>query len=139
MDRDDLLERLEACAEDCWGELACEAAAEIRSLRVELERRKYDGIHTCHDQCQRVACVLRRENEALRAQVEQERAAKYSTFTDGMEAAAEICGSLAETTYDDTDSFDAATGCEAAIMSVVRQQRREQSAARRPDRGRGTP
>jgi len=51
-----------------------EAAAEIRSLRAEIERRKYDSVHTCHDQCQRAACVLRRENEALRAQVEQERA-----------------------------------------------------------------
>lgn len=46
-------------------------AAEIRSLRTEIERREYDGIHTCHDQCQRAACVLRRENEALREQVEQ--------------------------------------------------------------------
>lgn len=50
----------------------------------------------------------------------------YKTFTDGMEAAAQICGSLAETTYDDTDAFEAATGCEAAIMQVVREQRKEQ-------------
>jgi hypothetical protein len=56
------------------GQVMRNAAAEIRSLRAEIERRKYDGVHTCHDQCQRVACVLRRENEALRAQVEQERA-----------------------------------------------------------------
>jgi hypothetical protein len=48
--------------------------AEIHSLRAEIERRKYDGVHTCHDQCQRAACLLRRENEALRAQVEKERA-----------------------------------------------------------------
>lgn len=50
----------------------------------------------------------------------------YVSFTDGMQAAAEICGTLAETTYDDSDGFAAATGCEAAIMRVVRQQRREQ-------------
>jgi len=50
----------------------------------------------------------------------------YKIFTDGMEAAAQICGTLAETTYDDSDGFAAATGCEAAIMSVVRQQRAEQ-------------
>lgn len=53
----------------------------------------------------------------------------YKTFTDGMEAAAQICGGLAETTYDDTDAFEAATGCEAAIMRVVRQQRTEQAAS----------
>jgi hypothetical protein len=47
----------------------------------------------------------------------------YRHFLDGMEAAAQICGSLAETTYDDSDSFEAATGCEAAIMGVVREQR----------------
>lgn len=51
----------------------------------------------------------------------------YVSFTDGMEAAAEICGSLAETTYDDSDGFAAATGCEAAIMRVVREQRAEQA------------
>lgn len=51
----------------------------------------------------------------------------YKHFTDGMEAAAQICGSLAETTYDDSDGFEAATGCEASIMAVVRDQRREQA------------
>jgi len=50
---------------DAWP-IMRQAAAEIRSLRAEIERRKYDGVHTCHDQCQRAACVLRRENEALR-------------------------------------------------------------------------
>lgn len=52
--------------------------------------------------------------------------ATYKSFTDGMEAAAQICGSLAETTYDDSDSFEAATGCEASIMRVVKAQRKEQ-------------
>lgn len=51
----------------------------------------------------------------------------YAAFTDGMEAAAQICGSLAETTYDDSDGFEAATGCEAAIMRVVKRQRSEQT------------
>lgn len=53
-------------------------------------------------------------------------ASTYEAFTDGMRAAAKICGSLAETTYDDTDAFEAATGCEAAIMAVVRRQEIEQ-------------
>ena len=56
------------------------------------------------------------------------RVENYKLFTDGMEAAAQICGSLAETTYDDTDAFEAATGCEAAIMRVVKEQRAEQAA-----------
>lgn len=38
----------------------------------------------------------------------------------GMRDAANICGSLAETTYDDADAFEAATGCEAAIQSDLR-------------------
>lgn len=59
-------------------------------------------------------------------------ASTYEAFTDGLEAAAEICGSLAETTYDDSDGFEAATGCEAAIMRVVKQQRAEQKAATPP-------
>jgi len=55
--------------------------------------------------------------------------ANYKFFTDGMQAAAEICGSLAETTYDDADAFEAATGCEAEIMQVVHEQRKEQIGA----------
>lgn len=55
------------------------------------------------------------------------REATYASFTDGMQAAAEICATLAETTYDDSDGFAAATGCEAAIMRVVREQRAEQN------------
>ena len=50
-------------------------------------------------------------------------AESYKAFVDGMEAAAQICGTLAETTYDDADGFEAATGCEASIMGVVREQR----------------
>jgi hypothetical protein len=53
--------------------------------------------------------------------------ANYKAFTDGMEAAAQICGSLAEVEYDDADGFEAATGCEAAIMRVVKEQRTEQA------------
>ncbi len=54
------------------------------------------------------------------AEVERLREENYRAFTDGMEAAAQICGSLAEVEYDDADGFDAATGCEAAIMRVVK-------------------
>jgi len=50
------------------GQVMRNAAAELRTLRAELERRKYDDIHTCHDECQREACVLRREIKALRAE-----------------------------------------------------------------------
>lgn len=53
------------------------------------------------------------------------RSESYAQFINGMEAAAQICGSLAETTYDDADAFEAATGCEAAIMAVVKEKRRE--------------
>ena len=57
------------------------------------------------------------------------REANYKAFTDGMEAAAQICGSLAEVEYEDADGFKAATGCEAAIMRVVKEQRTEQARA----------
>ncbi len=73
---DDLIERLEKKAtytdqtfsNSSLGLLYREAAAELRTLRAELERRKYDGLHTCHAECQREACVLRREVDALRAE-----------------------------------------------------------------------
>jgi len=77
---------------------------------------------------QAATAVIAREFEALEAEVKRLREENYRAFTDGMEAAAQICGSLAEVEYDDADGFDAATGCEAAIMRVVKDQRREQAA-----------
>jgi hypothetical protein len=65
----------------------------------------------------------------LEAENKRLREANYKAFTDGMEAAAQICGSLAELEYDDADGFEAATGCEAAIMRVVKEQRTEQARA----------
>ncbi len=42
--------------------------AEIADLRAENERLQLDGIHTCHDECQRPTCVLRRQlDEAMEA------------------------------------------------------------------------
>lgn len=38
----------------------------ISEQEKELERRKYDGVHTCSDTCPRLACVQRREIERLR-------------------------------------------------------------------------
>lgn len=81
------------------------------------------------------ALIVALRNEAIPriAELEAEnarlKARDYVSFTDGMEAAAEICASLAETTYDDADAFEAATGCEAAIMRVVKHQRKEQQDA----------
>ena len=68
----------------------------------------------------------------LEADNKRLREANYKAFTDGMEAAAQICGSLAEVEYDDADGFEAATGCEAAIMRVVKEQRTEQALNKEP-------
>lgn len=77
-----------------------------------------------------VAKVLAEHHEDQENRIAELEGEKYKAFTDGLEAAAEICGSMAETTYDDTDAFEAATGCESAIMQVVKDQRREQAQAR---------
>lgn len=80
----DLIERLRGM--DTYGyqsQLACEAAARIEALEAELERRKYDGIHTCSDACQRPACVLRRENAALEAKVKEAGEALHSLLAIG--------------------------------------------------------
>lgn len=44
-----------------------ELIAERDALREDVERLQADGVHTCGPHCQRIACVLRRENAALRA------------------------------------------------------------------------
>ena len=47
-------------------------------------------------------------------------AREAEAWARGMREAANICGSLAETTYDGGDAFEAATGCEAAIVGELR-------------------
>lgn len=48
---------------------------ENKRLRAENERLTADGIHTCHDQCPRYACVLRRERDTALSDVERLRQA----------------------------------------------------------------
>ena len=40
--------------------------AERDALAQEVERLQANGVHTCGPHCQRIACVLRRERDALR-------------------------------------------------------------------------
>ena len=68
----------EACA------LIDRLMAQNKQLRAENERLTADGIHTCHDQCPRYACVLRRERDAALADVERLRQAlRILPFKDG--------------------------------------------------------
>jgi hypothetical protein len=60
---------------------------------AERERMKYDGIHTCHNECQRPACV------ATRRAVEREREACAKVVEDyphwiGLTAKAEISNAI---------------------------------------------
>lgn len=45
-------------------------------LRQLDKRRKYDGVHTCWDECPRLPCAQRREIETLRAELADARAAE---------------------------------------------------------------
>lgn len=76
------------------------------------ESMKYDGIHTCHDQCQRPACVAIREAVAA----EREACAKVcDARADGALQAAEFAGASA------VAAAEEAAECAAAIRA-----RREQ-------------
>ena len=35
----------------------------VKALQAELDNRWAQGVHTCHDECQRIACVLRRQRD----------------------------------------------------------------------------
>lgn len=48
---------------------ANEARSREMELRQEIERLRTDGIHSCHDECPRIACVQRREIERLAREV----------------------------------------------------------------------
>lgn len=58
-----------AVIERAKAEWMAERDARIEALEAEVNRLSLDSIHTCHDQCQRTACVLRRERDALEAEV----------------------------------------------------------------------
>lgn len=111
----ELLERVAlAMANEDARQVDCPILASVDEFRSDKDRDNY------MERARAVAPLLIAHGREL------EKAANYKTFTDGMEAAAQICGSLAETTYDDADAFEAATGCEASIMAVVKDQRKEQ-------------
>jgi hypothetical protein len=42
---------------------------ELTAARAEIERLDTVGIHSCHDNCQRWTCVLRRERDEARAEI----------------------------------------------------------------------
>jgi len=52
-----------------------EAALALEALAGEVERLTTNGIHTCHDQCQRLPCVQGREIRALTAERDRLKAA----------------------------------------------------------------
>lgn len=66
---DDLVERLRALTAVDGCQASREAADRIEALTAEVQRLTYDGIHTCHADCPRLPCTLRREIEALTAEL----------------------------------------------------------------------
>lgn len=48
-------------------------ACEVERLRAEVQRLDIAGIHSCHDDCQKLPCVQRREIDRLRAELAQSR------------------------------------------------------------------
>ena len=59
--------------------------AERDRLKAELDNVRATDIHSCHDGCQRPACVMRRERDALKAENERLRAS-HEPLTDHMAA-----------------------------------------------------
>jgi hypothetical protein len=113
---------------DLWKYSEATCNAQYDKLDAELSEARAE----CLEQARIIGAggerelTLRAENATAYAKGRaDERDENYKMFTDGMEAAAQICGSLAETTYDDADAFEAATGCEASIMAVVKEKRKE--------------
>lgn len=96
-----------------------------------LERLRYTAEHGIFDanDAGKFASASEAADEitALRQRVAQHEADKAAAVAEakklgwarGMRNAANICGSLAETTFDDADGFKAATGCEAAIIRAI--------------------
>ena len=86
-----------------------ELVKELRFLADSRQQMGYDRTGSALDQS---ADRIEKLEAALRD-------AESDGWERGMRDAATICATLAETTYDDADSFEAATGCEAAIESDI--------------------
>ena len=50
------------------GDFARQLERELTAAHAEIERLDVSGIHSCHDNCQRWTCVLRRELKAVTEQ-----------------------------------------------------------------------
>ena len=48
------------------GDFARELERELTAARAEIARLDVAGIHSCHNDCQRLPCVLRRERDEAR-------------------------------------------------------------------------
>ena len=94
---------------------------ETRLLGVPLDEQ---DLELEDDDWHTIIAALRQHEQMREALAESE----SDGWERGMIEAANICGSLAETTYDDADSFEAATGCEAVIRSNLNTHRRARAA-----------
>jgi len=59
--------------QDEWLALCESLESELTAARAEIERLDTVGIHSCHDNCQRWTCVLRRERDEARRFAEKYR------------------------------------------------------------------
>jgi hypothetical protein len=64
-------------------ELLREARLELAAAREEIERLDTVGIHSCHNDCQRPNCVLRRELKAVTEQRDRLAVALKELLTTG--------------------------------------------------------
>lgn len=53
-------------AVDILNQKIAQLRLENEQLKEELRKYEADAVHSCHDECTRPMCVLRRENERLR-------------------------------------------------------------------------
>lgn len=93
-------------------------AAAAQAIHTYCSRNMVMTYLDADEDCIGLAQAILREIEPHIAQREAD------GWERGMRDAAHICGSLAETTYDDADAFEAATGCEAEIVKQLRMHQR---------------
>ena len=55
--------------EACWNRELEQLRSKLSAAEKEIENLKSAGIHTCHDNCQNRVCILRKENESLKAKL----------------------------------------------------------------------
>jgi DNA-directed RNA polymerase specialized sigma54-like protein len=100
------------------GDFARQLERELTAARAEIERLDVAGIHSCHKDCQRPNCVLRRERDELATCLASEKITRNHIVERASETEREL-----KAVTEQRDGLKQAVDCASDLLSSVTEQR----------------